>query len=142
MNSKELKERVQLVVDQLSHYVIADHEIAIEPPLLFWGCPLARYDNQMKGRTFAHTNHLDDVICVSERLGLLNEPYLYGIIAHEFGHLIALHEIGQGHSEKDADDAVWQHTLLKIKYGTPQHIQYLSDEDIAMVKESFNDAYA
>ncbi|NIW14384.1 MAG: hypothetical protein GWN31_10730 [Candidatus Thorarchaeota archaeon] len=101
----------------------------IDPLLLWYGCPIARWDNADKKRVFAHTNHIQGVVCVTERLDLLQTPFVYGILAHEFGHELAI-QILDDDSEKGADTAALSYLGLPIHYGTEMRLQYLEQKEI------------
>ena len=97
------------------------------------GCDLAEKDHRESWRVHAHTIHLPNTICVCADIEALPEPHLYGIIAHEFGHLLADKQQGE-HTESEADRAAERFFGISIEYRSPQRIQWLSDADIAKVK--------
>lgn len=100
---------------------------------LWVGCPMARYDNFMdiEGRVFAHTNHVYDVICIVEKASLLSYPYIYGILCHEIGHILAI-KLWEDDRESAADEAAYCFLGMIIHYGD-RNIQYISSESMASI---------
>ena len=129
---------VVLMFDALRRYVekkMPELKRKVEPMLLWFGCPYAEDDHQRKDRVYAHTNHVDGVICVCESLGKLSGSKIFGILAHEFGHIAAM-AIKQDGSEAGADRAAREYLELPIQYTRDSKaIQYLGEEEISKVSE-------
>jgi len=123
---------VKKAFGQLNAYMEQRVE-GLEPLLLWYGCPVARWDNADQKRVFAHTNHVRGVVCVTERLDLLQERFVYGILAHEFGHELAIQLLSDT-SEEGANAAALSYLGLKIVYGTEMNLEYLSPEEIKLLK--------
>lgn len=113
----------------MCHKVLEKTGQQIEPLFYWWGCPLARFDKSREDRVYAHTNHVRGVVCVSEDLCKLRDSFVYGILAHEFGHELAFRFEGD-HSEEGADQAALKYLDLPIHYGTPLNVQYLDTKDM------------
>jgi len=94
-----------------------------------YNCPYAIKDNKNSPRVFAHTLHEPDRICVFEDLGKLYKKYLYGIMLHEFGHIIADHYFID-HSEDLANSIMKDFFHLTIKYSQDIFkIEFLNKRD-------------
>lgn len=65
-------------------------------------CPEADREHAASWRQFAHTNHHDHSICYSGALEDLEDGWKLGIIAHEFGHVMAI-GLDIRHTEEDAN---------------------------------------
>jgi hypothetical protein len=97
-------------------------------------CKYAIQDHEEELRVFAHTLHLKDTICVHSDLNKLSDAYIYGILAHEFGHIIA-DTFWDDPDEEAADLAAREFLGLDIFYGSEYDLEYLSSYDIMKVKE-------
>jgi len=93
---------------------------------LRWSCPVAEQDHRSAFRQFAHVFHDDDpgAICVAAEIGQLDDEYLYGILAHEFGHLIA-QEFHEDDSEDGADLAAEEYLGIPIYYRTRYDLEWI-----------------
>lgn len=100
-----------------------------EPLALNWECPVAEEDHVHSFRQFAHVFHMDGFICTSSEIDLLADRHIYGLIAHEFGHVIA-DGIWDETEERDADDAVLEVFGVQIHYGGALNLEYLNKEDL------------
>lgn len=89
------------------------------------GCHLAAKDHQASPRTFAHTWHLDGVVCVDPSINSIPDAFKTGILLHEMGHLFA----GPDGSEEDADNMVEAVMDIRIDYRdiseTMKNVQYV-----------------
>lgn len=130
------KNLVKQIFDQLNQRMMAylSNEPSVKPLLLWYGCPVARWDHQCKQRVFAHTNHFRGIVCVCEEIAKLHKRYVYGIIAHEFGHELAMRFFDSG-SEESADDAAEQFLDLKIQYGSSLNLEFITKEEIESLQE-------
>lgn len=113
------------------------------PILAYMGCPVARFDNDVTKRTFAHTFHIDDTICLSVNLRWLCDEAVWGIMAHEFGHLLADKHYKKKPDlvEEQADQAAGEFLGVSIYYKRPdwiddnqKGIQVISLEEIKRLK--------
>lgn len=69
-------------------------------------CPLADREHEESWRRFAHTLHRYDTICFAAAAETeLTDRELYGILAHEFGHLIADRLNAPAHLDGSDEDA-------------------------------------
>jgi hypothetical protein len=71
-------------------------------------------------RSYAHTNHYKNTICVASDFGDLPEKHQKGIIYHELGHLFA-----PSGDEKDADRFMFENFGIEIKYDNDLELQYV-----------------
>lgn len=120
-------ERVARVLAWLNQRLI-DRGVDVPPMILWVGCPYSHFDQEREHRVFAHTNHLRGVVCVHPEIGRLNTPYLLGVMAHEFGHEIAITQ-WDDKTEQGADRAAKEVLGLPIKYGSELRLQYLKDPE-------------
>lgn len=105
-----------------------------QPLRLDWSCPLAEQDHAESFRQFAHVFHTDNRVCVAWEIGRLPDRFLYGLMAHEFGHVMAW-GIWQDDSEAGADRAAEDFLGLTIRYGTEYDIQFLTCPEVHDVKQ-------
>jgi hypothetical protein len=92
-------------------------------------CPIANIDHKKSLRAFAHVNHIPHTVCVSGYITQIPINNILGILAHEFGHLLAIEYWGD-YSENAADRSCKQWLNLDIKYSFPHAMQSLSNRDI------------
>ena len=100
-------------------------------------CPYARVDHDEEWRVFAHTLEPENpnTICVHPDLELLHPRYIYGIIAHEFGHNLAWID-----NEDDSEDganraAVEVFDLEALPYDHDFHrLEYLLPGDLKKMR--------
>lgn len=98
------------------------------------GCPYAIKDHDKEWRVHAHTICTPYHICCVEELGELPETVIFGILAHEFGHELAMDRWGEKHTEDQANQIVEQALGLRI-YFTPQHrLQWLKPSVVSALK--------
>lgn len=65
-------------------------------------CAEADDEHRKSDRQYAHWGHKPDTICVARAIEDLDAPWKLGLIAHEFGHAIAVRKAGDAHTEDDA----------------------------------------
>lgn len=104
---------------------------------LEWGDPEAeRAHSEEHFRYFGYTSPDNNmVVHVAKDFGSLPDVFLYGIMAHEFGHLLA-GNLWNDWGEEAADEAVEDILGLGILYGTPLEIQYLTCQDVWTIKSA------
>jgi hypothetical protein len=97
-------------------------------------CQTAEKEHRRSERQYAHTFHYDGVICVCKAFWELPDRHLFGVLAHEIGHLLA----GPHGSDNDADAAVHDAYWLKVRYTDTDRanparssLEYLSLSDMS-----------
>jgi len=121
-------------------WLLSDHALWMIPELpsrRIQICKLADTDHKKTWRVFAHTLHEEGTICFAAAAEEeLTQEELAGIMAHEFGHLIAAHLKWPGHNpstpkwiQDKADQAVREILKLPLKYNN-RKIQELSSPTI------------
>jgi hypothetical protein len=138
MSLPETKSRNRTVraVDAFNQYTVV-RVPGFEPASLVWGDPEAeRAHREVAFRHFAYTVQNGDIaVYVSRDIGQLPDRFLYGIMAHEFGHLLAGHEWNNW-TEAGADEAAYEYLDLVINYGSDLDLQYLTCQEVHEVKSS------
>ena len=133
MHPKHLaKTRTKEAMANLNRLLLTNLTDFGSPLKLNWKCPLAEHHHLKSFRQFAHTLDLDyddRTVCVTAEIGQLPDEFLYGILAHEFGHIIAV-EIWDDDTEEGADRAVDVFLELDIRYGTPWELEFVDFQDV------------
>jgi hypothetical protein len=68
-------------------------------------CKRADTEHRRSDRQYAHVMHINNVICAADAIADLERGNLYGVLLHEFGHLIVEHEWGDSVPESEQEDA-------------------------------------
>jgi len=104
-------------------------------------CPDAEENNAGSDRQFMHTGHETDTICYAEAFKALPLRNIYGLMFHEFGHLITIvrREINE-HTDPDeaemlADVAIFDSFGLEIAYEGDELLQALAPEAVDALTE-------
>jgi hypothetical protein len=89
----EIVKRARAINEQLKQILVESYKgLAEDAAPLFEirieRCSTADHDHYKDPRVFAHTHHKEDVICVSSSIELLDDANIYGVLAHEYGHMI------------------------------------------------------
>ena len=71
-------------------------------------------------RSYAHTYHKSDVICISRDFFKLPMKHQRGILYHEIGHILT-----PGGDEHDADKFMFDNFKIEIKYDNSLELQYV-----------------
>ena len=103
------------------------------PPRLNWRCHIAERDHTLSMRQFAHTNHHPHMICVAANIGRLHDRFLYGVLAHEMGHLLSF-MLWEDFTEDGADEAAAEFLGLEIQYQGPLNLEAISCPEIHRIK--------
>lgn len=127
------KSRVLRAINGFNAYTITRVK-NFDPAFLVWGDVEAeRAHEEDHHRYFAYTAEDSDGVHVAKDLGQLDDRFLYGIVAHEFGHLISGHIYGDW-SEEGADNVVEDLLDIVIMYGTPLELQNITCPEVHAVK--------
>lgn len=90
-------------------------------------CPVANAEHKLSKRQYAHVrHHKDNIICVAHAIWTLPDSHLFGVLAHEIGHLIS------GGGERAADNIMLKKHGIKIQYASTDYgdnLQYLNTVD-------------
>lgn len=132
-NPKKPLQRAQACLDDFN--ATCQRKYTHFRPFSLHHCPLAESDHAKEERVFAHTLHLPNTVCVCQDIEKLNDDFLYGIMAHEFGHILA-DVAWNDQSEPGADTAAHKFLGTKINYGSPLALEYLSASDVKRVKNA------
>lgn len=102
-------------------------------------CSNANTDHKICRRQYAHTYHINNVICIADEFITLPLETQMGLIAHEVGHLL----IGKlNHSENEADKVANKFFKIHIRYRDTvfgNHLQFLSVTDMLKVVDWLTD---
>lgn len=103
-------------------------------------CPVAEHDHKKSKRQYAHALHRPKTICAAADFWGLPLGHLYGVLAHEIGHVLAK-EAGLSSTEYQADQAIEELGILigyvsTEKYG--KDLEWLSAADRAKFEELFD----
>lgn len=83
-------------------------------------CKTAEREHSESSRQYAHVLHVNGSICVANDIWRLSRGNLYGILLHEFGHLIVEHEsmgnVSGDLQEEAADEAIARMFGIDIRY--------------------------
>lgn len=99
-------------------------------------CPIANKEHKASKRQYAHSYHKPGVICVAKAFMDLPGGYKAGILAHEYGHVVAdLRSLGKW--DEDLADFLAK-KLLKIKMtriDSPngKNLQWTSPKNLAYI---------
>lgn len=87
-------------------------------------CKTADWEHSESSRQYAHVLHVDGAICVANDIWRLSRGNLYGVLLHEFGHLIVERESGgnvpEDEQENSADEAIARMFGFDIRYDAGQ----------------------
>ena len=84
---------------------------------LLFSCPDAEYDHKCSSRQYAHALHYKGLICVCHNFEELPKKHMFGILLHEFGHILGSPD------EDKADDFIEKHFGLFIAYTGRKELQ-------------------
>lgn len=114
-------------------YAYARRKSKLVPRLsLNVGCSMVAGHRQRDTRAFMHTNHKPRVVCSSPTAATLELKYVVGLFFHEIGHEVATRAYGVS-EQWDADSSCLQFLGIRIRYGGPLLLEYVSDRDLKKV---------
>jgi len=136
MSLPEAKARDRAVhsVDALNKYT-SKRVPGFGPASLVWGDHEAeRAHTEDAFRHFAYTVENGTIsVHVARDIGQLPDRFLYGVMTHEFGHLLAGHLWGEW-TEAAADEAAYQFLDLMIRYESDLDLQCLTCQEVHEIK--------
>jgi hypothetical protein len=98
-------------------------------------CKDADREHESSNRQYAHCFHKDGIICVARAFYSLPQRYIYGILLHEVGHILA----GRGGGEQAANLAAYKYSGVRVRYRARSRygdqLEYVEPADIPIVKE-------
>ncbi len=112
------------------------------------GCPAAEKAHAKEWRVFAHVERDGRTICVAKDIENLKPQYVWGIILHEFGHILALwvgekwhlrgsvkgvKHIGQP-AERMADKTIAKVLGVELLFDKELELEYVSTGTIRRLK--------
>lgn len=83
---EKINEKVKKLLMEYYKGAPEDAEVLID--IQVKRCKVADHDHYKDPRCYAHTMHEPNIICVSSSMELLDDENIYGILAHEYGHII------------------------------------------------------
>ena len=91
MLDEKLKKLTKFMVFRSDEYFIGMNKIKnVLKSIKIQHCKIADKDHEDEFRVFAHVGCKKDTICVSKYIQSLDDCNIYGILAHEIGHIIDL----------------------------------------------------
>jgi hypothetical protein len=101
-------------------------------------CLVANRDHTKSKRQYAHSLHVEGVICVCSAFWDLPDKFFFGILAHEIGHMYAA-EAGLESTEEEADMMAEQQLDVTIRYTSSvkygDALEFLTDADISKIRK-------
>lgn len=114
-------------------YAFARRKSSRVPRLsLFVGCQQILNRRKHDKRSFCHVGHVAGKVCTVLATAKLPLKYIYGLMVHEISHPLAQRLWGRS-EQSHADSAAAALLGLKIHYGGPLILQYLSASDVKKV---------
>jgi len=102
------------------------------------GCPEVEKVHRKTFRIFAHQGHYGQSVCVAGDIAYLPTGELYGILAHELGHIMV--DILRRYdkhiwNDQDTADLAWYlETHIPILYRGKLRLEFLEDRDIREIR--------
>lgn len=87
-------------------------------------CTTAAEEHAKRDRQYAHFNHYSDTVCVAPEIEALQDPWKWGLMAHEFGHALAFLSVGEKHTEEDAQRLGSKILGSRVIYKGPQRLEW------------------
>lgn len=116
-------------------YAFARSKSKLVPRLVLKvGCPQIERHRRMDPRAFMHTGgrHAAGQVHASPDAAMLPIQFIAGLFLHEIGHPLAMRVMRRSEQE-DADRSILEHVGVKIRYGGPLLLEYLSPSDMRRV---------
>lgn len=135
------RDRTIRAIDAFNRYTMG-RVPEFDPAYLVWGdLEAERAHTEDAFRHFAYTVQDGDIaVHVARDIGQLPDRFLYGIVGHEFGHLLAGHEWGNW-TEAGADEAAYAYLDIVINYGSDLDLQYITCKEVQDVKATLPETF-